>query len=192
MVGLAPVDRTAVRFPATAHLTDTDPGLPAAFRQLERIALDDQPIEDTLAAVAQIAKALTKAPTELSITLLRERAWATAAFTGQPALRLDKWQHELGHGPSLHAAASNQTVLINDMASDNRWPLFAAEAQAAGALSLLSIPLQVNGHVVGSLNLHAETVHAFDAREVALACAFAAYAALALDNAQSLDRSQAL
>ncbi len=178
--------------PASAHLSEDDPSLLAAFRQLGRIVLDDQPLEATLSAVAQIAKALTGAATELSITLVHERAAATAAFTCQLAADLDERQQEQGHGPCLHAAAVNETVVIQDMATDPRWPAFAAKALAAGVQSSLSIPLQVGDKVAGSVNLYAETAGAFDDREVELAQAFASYAAVALGNAQALERSQTL
>lgn len=177
---------------AVAVAEPSDQRLLVAFHDLSRVVIADQPLSETLALVAGIAKTLTPGAAELSITLVHQHSVATAAFTGQLAVDLDERQHEAGHGPCLSAAALNQTILIGDMAAEPRWPDFAAAALAAGVHCSLSIPLQIQQRVMGSVNIYARTADAFDEHEIALARAFASYAASALDNAQALTNSQAI
>jgi hypothetical protein len=48
------------------------------------------------------------------------------------------------------------------MASEDRWPQFAQRASEAGAASMLSLQLYVEGDNLGALNLYSRTPNAFD------------------------------
>ncbi len=58
---------------------------------------------------------------------------ASNAFATDPSAgRLDELQTELDDGPCLRAVWEQQTVRIPDMATESRWPHFAAAAIQAG------------------------------------------------------------
>lgn len=61
-------------------------------------------------------------------------------FTDKVALDLDKTQYETGDGPCL-AAMRHRGVEHFVTASDDRWPLFRAAAEARSVLSSLAVPL---------------------------------------------------
>jgi GAF domain-containing protein len=121
------------------------------------------------------------------VTLSRGKGAYTAAFTGDLSLILDERQYKQGHGPCLAALASGETLLIDDMTSETRWPDFAALAVDAGCHSSLSVGLPVHESVTGALNIYALKPAAFDDDAVTIAQTFAGYAAVALANAHRYD-----
>jgi len=90
--------------------------------------------------------------------------------------------------PHVYEAISQQRpVLINDTQSDSRW---LRRTENERIRSWLGVPLIVSGHVIGLLNIsHAEPGH-FDSDSVRVANAFAAFAAVALNNAALFHRLQ--
>ena len=90
-----------------------------------------------------------------------DRRVTSEAPTGELPLQVDAIQEETQHGPCLDAAYEQQTVRVDNLATEVRWPLFAQRASAAGAASMLSLQLYVEGDNLGALNLYARTPHAF-------------------------------
>jgi len=77
-----------------------------------------------------------------------------------------------------------QSILVEDMATETRWPLYCPAAVANGVLSSLSLSLPVQSAIVGALNIYATEVGAFGEAERALAETFGGYAAVAIANAE--------
>jgi hypothetical protein len=77
------------------------------------------------------------------------------AGAGRHAITVTELQMELGEGPCLQAHASGVPVLLPDLAAGagNRWPAFAAAAQAAGVRAEFSLPLTVGAGGIGTLDL---------------------------------------
>ncbi|BCI51014.1 transcriptional regulator [Mycolicibacterium litorale] len=87
-----------------------------------------------------------------------------AATDGHP-LVLDNIQRTYGQGPCLDAAAGQQTFRIDDMASEERWPAFAAKAVACTPVrSVLAYPVFTDGSTYAALNLYADRTGRLDAR----------------------------
>jgi len=72
----------------------------------------------------------------------------------------DELQTELDDGPCLRAVWEQQTVRIPDMATESRWPRFAAAAIHAGVGAMLCFQLFVEGDNLGALNLYGATAGA--------------------------------
>jgi GAF domain-containing protein len=72
------------------------------------------------------------------------------------------------------------------MRAEERWPSYAPAAAERGVGSSLSVPLPVQGSVIGALNIYSTKPHAFDdADTIALAEEIARLAAVAIGNATS-------
>ena len=155
----------------------------AAFAELGRIKLGETDMDGVLFRVARLARRTLPGAQEVSVTLVREAAAHTAAFTGALALELDEWQYELGHGPCLQAAVDRSTVLISDMVDESRWPDWASRAASVGLRSSVSIGLPIEERVSGALNIYGAQPRVFDDDAILLAQTFADYAAVALANA---------
>lgn len=71
------------------------------------------------------------------------------------AERVEWVQVSLGEGPAWDAVASGGPVVAWNLAStDDRWPVFAAEAAASGVGAMYALPLQVGAIKVGVLDLY--------------------------------------
>ena len=81
------------------------------------------------------------------------RRVTSEAPSGKLPAQVDAIQEETQQGPCLDAAYQHQTVRVDDLATEDRWPLFAQRASAAGAASMLSLQLWVEGDNLGALNL---------------------------------------
>lgn len=169
-------------------MTDSQPLEPSdAFGRLGRMKLGESDLTGVLDEVARLAKRTIPAADEVSVTLVSGTDARTAAYTGPLALALDEWQYGHGHGPCLDASASSATLSLPDMATEDRWPDWAARAVQAGALSSLSIGLPIHEQVTGALNVYATKPDAFDNDAIIVGQTFAGYAAVALANAHLYD-----
>jgi transcriptional regulator with GAF, ATPase, and Fis domain len=106
--------------------------------------------------------------------------------SGELPQRVDAVQVEVGEGPCLDAVFQQQTVRVPDMANEQRWPRFASRAAEAGAGSMLSFQLYVEGDNLGALNLYGYQSHAFDDESEHVGLLFASHAAVAFADAQKI------
>ena len=104
----------------------------------------------------------------------------TPALTAPVVEALDGAQYELDEGPCLDAIRVTDTIVIEDTASDPRWPRWGPRAAELGARSVLSVRLSTGDQVVGGLNLYARTRSAFDEDSVQVAHRYAEPASTAV------------
>jgi GAF domain-containing protein len=168
----------------------TDPLL--AFAELGRINLSQADLTQVLDRVATLAASVIPGAEEVSVTLVSGGVAGTATFTGDVAMSLDESQYDSGYGPCLDAAAQHTVFVVSDMASEPRWPEFAAAALDCGVRSSLSVGIPIQEAVTGALNIYGRETDAFDADAVALAQTFAGYAAVAMANAHLYSTTAAL
>jgi GAF domain-containing protein len=169
-------------------MTEPQPIKPTdAFAELGRIDFRETDVATALTKVADLARRSIPGADDVSITLVGAGGAHTAAFTGHPAMTIDEWQYQQGHGPCLAAAAANITVRVPDMAGESRWPDWADRAIDAGVYSSVSIGLPLRESVSGALNVYARKPLAFDDDAVILAETFAGYATIAMANAHLYD-----
>ena len=153
--------------------------------ELAQIVLADETMDSVLSRLAEMAKQVIPGADEVSVTLVRAGKAATAAYTGELAMQADERQYGLDGGPCLDAGRGGEVLLITDMRDEDRWPEYAPQAVRAGVLSSLSVPLPIQEDVVGALNIYARVPHAFGDKDVAVGRALAAYAAIAVSNADN-------
>ena len=155
----------------------------AAVAELSRIKLSETDLNQVLSRVAELAQRAIPGAAEVSVTLVRGGAAETAAYTGEVALALDEKQYDTGYGPCLDAAREKTVFLVRDMAAEQRWPRWTANAVAQGVTGSLSVGMPVEDAVTGALNIYAVEAGALDEDDIELARTFAGYAAVALANA---------
>jgi GAF domain-containing protein len=173
----------------------TDPQITSntdAYAELGRMDFSRTDVATALAKVADVTRRSIPGADDVSIVLVGPEGAHTAACTGRPAMIVDEWQYQLGHGPCLAAAAAYLTVTVPDMAGESRWPDWADRAIDAGMHSSVSVGLPLRESVGGALNVYARGPHAFDEDAVILAETFAGFAAVALANAHRYDGSASL
>ncbi|TLM68429.1 MAG: diguanylate cyclase [Deltaproteobacteria bacterium] len=104
------------------------------------------------------------------------------------ALRDVKFSFE--QGITGLAAHSLRQIYVKDVEKDPRYLNYHGQVATRG--SLVSSPMVVKGRLVGVLNLHKRAIDAFTAAELKLIQAFANQAAMAIDNAQLLEKARDL
>lgn len=112
-------------------------------------------------------------------------AWATPE-----ARAADTAQHDTGQGPCLSAMQEHETIVVEDMASEDRWPQWRAEVSDLGWRSMVGLRLFVAEDTMGALDLYSTRPRGFDEHSQALAAVFASHAAVAMKAAISQEGLQ--
>ena len=122
----------------------------------------------------------------ISLAFLRDGVVFTISATHERLALLDAVQYAVG-GPCVDAALKDSTVLSGDsdagLLDEQRWVEFARAGAAQGVLSTLSMPIHVDGHVSGGVNLYAGSPDAFAGKEQRLAAILGTWAPGAVHNA---------
>lgn len=181
--------------PGAPSTPEGDPGgAGGVLEQLDRLARSLGASADTGAMLDEIVAAavqLVPGVEDASVSLVVDRRQVTSRHrTGDLPERVDAIQTDTGEGPCLDAAYEQETVRVPDLRREQRWPHFARQAVAAGAGSMLSFQLYVQGDTLGVLNLYSRHPDAFDDESEQLGLLFAGQAALALGHARALGHLQ--
>jgi hypothetical protein len=113
----------------------------------------------------------------------------TVAATDGSALELEELQFSLGEGPCVDASQSGRPVLQPDLGRTGRerWPVFAAGAEAAGLAAVFAFPLRVGAIRLGVLDLYRTTAGPLPDDDLADALCFADAATALLLHLQARD-----
>jgi GAF domain-containing protein len=97
------------------------------------------------------------------------------------ATRLAESQYTMGEGPGVAAFVTGGPVLVPDVSVEHdRWPDFVPAALDAGYRAVAAIPLRLDGHAVGGLNLLYTETTTLPGWQVSLAQVVSDLAALGL------------
>jgi transcriptional regulator with GAF, ATPase, and Fis domain len=152
----------------------------AGITELHSVLLDTESIDKFVQELAVQAARLVSGSLSCGITLRRGGQNSTVACSDELATEVNDLQYRLQEGPILTALKDGLEVGAGNLASDDRWPQFAAAATERGVWSCLSLPLIAQDQTVGALTLYAMTPEAFGEDETRRAEKFADPAAGAL------------
>ncbi|MHA7278102.1 GAF and ANTAR domain-containing protein [Arthrobacter sp. Hz1] len=123
--------------------------------QLQELILRSENVEVFLEAFAMHASKILGPEVEIlcGITLKRtDRIVRTGS--SDEAIELDEVQHDYGEGPCTQAARTGQTVVVEDVRSDTRWPERFKDMEDRGVASILAIPVVIGADGGVALNLY--------------------------------------
>ena len=160
-----------------SHLTPDDA---AAFARLSQELAAEPDTEQTVQRVVEQAQQSIPGCDYAGFTLTHKDRLETAAATDPVIGRLDQAQHDLGEGPCLEAARTEETYLIRDTTKEQRWPKWAATAAEMGVLSVLSVQLTGPNHLHAAMNLYSTRLDAYDEDAVITAQIYATHAGNAI------------
>lgn len=153
--------------------------------------LDTGSAHETLQRIVDFAVATVPGCEHAGITFVHSRKISTPATSDPVALRVDAIQFEADQGPCLDAVLTDRIFKSDDLATEERWPLFSQRVQAeTGIRSMLGLRLFARGRTMGALNLMSSLPDAFDDDSLSVAALFAALAAVALNAAQTEETLQ--
>jgi len=159
--------------------------LQRSLAELSSFLVSDHSSADTLTRVAGLAVEAVPAAMFAGITMLVDGKVTTQTFTDPTCPEIDQAQYESGHGPCLDAFRKGTSIIVESLATDGRYPEFAASALAHGVRSTLSLPMLSGEASVGAMNFYAGTDAAFGQTEAEVGRLFAAQATVVLVNAQA-------
>jgi GAF domain-containing protein len=116
---------------------------------------------------------------------------AASAFDQQGELA-ELAQEQLGHGPCMDAFTHGLPAAIPDLRADVRFDRIAFMLRSAGIRGALSVPVEVLGGPIGTLDLFTAVPRAWDDSEVAAAHAYAGVVASLLGSAVAAHASSRL
>jgi GAF domain-containing protein len=97
-------------------------------------------------------------------------------------------QNDTGEGPCLDALRDHKQVVVDDLDTDTRWPLFTARAADLGIRSMVCTPLEAAGRRLGVLSLMSRDAEfVADEDTPTMATVFAAHAAIAMTGARRVE-----
>ncbi|MCU1632495.1 MAG: response regulator receiver protein [Micrococcaceae bacterium] len=128
---------------------------------LQNLVLDSGVVRDFLTRLAVVAvKRLSGPGREVlcSVTLVRPRTATTVAGSSPRAKVMDEIQYVFGDGPCLDAARTYETNYVRDVRQeDHRWPEYRAAIAHHGLLSILAVPVRLDGDTRAAINLYHST-----------------------------------
>lgn len=145
----------------------------AAITALQDLLLDTPAIEEFVGHVVQVAARRLGEGTEATITLMRNGRLSAVAASDARASRCDEIEYADGHGPCLESIRTGTALVVPDLRSDLRWPVWGRQALAQGFVAAAAIPRRVLDGIDVALNLYADRPHAWDAGALALADVYA-------------------
>jgi GAF domain-containing protein len=113
--------------------------------------------------------------------------WASAS--DPLAQALEDNQEALAGGPCLHAFASGQPAVIDDATLEPRWGEITLALTELQIRSGLSVPIQLGGGPIGTLDVYAAAPGGWDATEVSALQTYAGLIATLLGTAARAERS---
>ena len=170
--------------------------LAESFESLSGLIAPVENVESTLSRISTLSVAVIPNCDYAGVSLVEADAIRTVGETTQLVKEIDQIQYATGQGPCLSAikdprqAGVPATYEIQSMATDTTWPEFSARANERGLESLLAFTLLMEERTLGSLNLYATRPNVFQAEDRSIGAIFAAHAAVALANAQTLHEAR--
>jgi GAF domain-containing protein len=114
------------------------------------------------------------------------------ASSSERARLIELFELQNEQGPCLDSFKSGEPVHAEDLALEDRWPLFTAEAAEAGFRSVHSLPLRFRSEVIGALNLFRTKPGPLAAPDLAGAQAMADIATISILQERALREAKVL
>jgi GAF domain-containing protein len=159
---------------------------PAALaRNLSALAgLDTEgDLRRAMQQIANAAKTLLRVD-GAGLMLADERGqlrWATAS--DQPTQIIEEGQERLGQGPCVNAFAEHAPMAMRDAAKEPHWGKITDVVTGQEMRAGLSVPVQLEGGPIGTLDLYSAEPRDWDQAEISAAQVYAALAATLLAQA---------
>jgi len=153
---------------------------------LAGVALSFAELDGALEEICRIAGRAVPNAEGASLTTFTASGPVAGTASSDWARELDEMQYEEHEGPCLDAGRTGVMFRVRDTTQEPRWPSYMPRAVAAGARSMLSLPLTAEAKTIGALNVYARRPDAFTHENVALAEVIGGHASLATQVAMAL------
>lgn len=160
--------------------------LSTVIGRIKGMLLTEEKVDRAVQLLARAIKDAIPGTVGAGVSLLDSRGRRTSAgFTDAVVQRADALQYELGQGPCLTAWAAEETVLVDDVRTDPRWPQWSEAVAALPVRAVLSTALIADKECLGALKIYAALPAAYSPATGRLLELFAGPAATLLSHIQS-------
>lgn len=141
-------------------------------------------LSSTLQLIVDLGEDLLKHCDGVSMMLIgRGGVIETPASSSQVSYDSDMVQYTTGQGPCLDAIRQHETIIMDDLETDERWPDYRAKVLELGVRSMISFRLFVTDASTGALDMYSRKPNAFDRRSQLIGQVFSAHASVAMKAA---------
>lgn len=157
------------------------------------LLLSESTVVEALKLIAAVAKSSVPFALGAGVTLIDVNARKTSAAASDEIVeRADNLQYDLGQGPCLSAWATGETVVVQDIATDERWPDWSRAVAPLAVASSISVPLKSSSESFGAVKVYAGEVQAFTDRSRSILELLAQQATILLEHATSAEHVKKL
>jgi len=160
--------------------------LSLTFARIKGLLMTEEKVDRAVQLLAEGIRDAFPGSVGAGVSLLDELGRRTSTgSTHQVVARADQAQYELGEGPCLTAWATDQTVIMYNIATEDRWPSWARAVNDLPIKSAISTPLMMGAKSLGALKVYSGTPGTYDAGTARPLEKFASTAAILLNNIQA-------
>jgi GAF domain-containing protein len=168
-------------------------GLARTFVELADTLVDDFDVVDLLTRLADRCVEMLDVAAAGIMLAVPDGQLRVMGSSSEAMRVLELFEIQAQEGPCLDCHRTGLPVLNADLAAANgRWPLFTAEALAAGFGSVHALPMRLRGSVIGALNLFRVGRGEMAPEDVEIAQAFADVATIALLQSRAAREAQVI
>ena len=165
----------------------------SALAGLIALLLTVETLEHALQHLAEMAVAVIPDGPSCGITVVRDGRPTTAVYAGSIPRTVHDYQYQRREGPGLDAARTGQAIVVQDLASQDRWGGFRTAAMQAGVRGVYAHPLTLSDGTSGAMTLYAHEPGLFPEPVQVVARQFAGPARLLIDGVmQRLSREDVI
>jgi GAF domain-containing protein len=157
----------------------------AAGSKMAALLLSNETLDTVMGHVASHAVQAAKEWDEASVSLVRDKQVRTFGPTDKVANEVDQAQYATGEGPCLEAIRRGQAQYVPSMEETELWSNFSPLAAQKGIKRMFSVPLTVEGHSIGALNMYSRSSGPLKEDDRKVLHGFAAEASVLLANAHA-------
>lgn len=157
------------------------------FADMALVLHEEPDVEQTLERVVEYAQQATVCDDAGLMLLHGGGRIETTGATDPRVGKADELQTTLEEGPGRAAIETRASVLVEDTATDPRWPAWGPQVADLGLRSVLSVRLHTGRTTLGTLNLYGHRPGMFDDDDTDVAEIFGRHASIALASAREED-----
>jgi GAF domain-containing protein len=162
--------------------------LTLAFARINGLLLTEAKVDRAVQLLAEGIRDAFPGSSGAGVSLLDEQgSRISTASTNSVVLEADAAQYKLGQGPCLTAWAAERTVVVSDVATDDRWPEWSQAVRHLSLRSVISAPLMAGTRCLGALKIYSTEPGAYDTTTRRPLEKLVAPAATLLDNIQAAE-----
>ncbi len=163
-----------------------------ALEDLGRLRFGEMSVDDAIREIVQTTHSMFSVDGAGLMLCDGDQHLRSVAASDDRFGHLEELQVRHGEGPCIEAYESKKLVGVEDLASDDRWPVFSRAAVARSVRAILASPLPYNREAVGVVAVLSEKTRPWSPEGELALLAFTDLAALLIASMMMGERQSAM